>query len=69
MTNGFGEMYSYGSRISPEDRWRIAAYIRVLQLSQHATIQDVPESQRQKLTQHPPPVGGQPSAQSPGQSK
>ena len=70
MTNGFGEMYSYGSRISPEDRWRIAAYIRVLQLSQHSTIQDVPESQRQKLTQQTSSAGAQPSGQqSPGQSK
>ncbi|MGC1969292.1 MAG: cytochrome c [Candidatus Acidiferrales bacterium] len=51
MTNGFGSMYSYASRIDPEDRWRIAAYIRVLQLSQHATLQDVPEAERQKLTQ------------------
>jgi hypothetical protein len=51
MTNGDGSMYSYASRIEPEDRWRIAAYIRVLQLSQHAALQDVPESERQKLTQ------------------
>ena len=51
MTNGFGSMYSYAARIEPEDRWRIAAYIRVLQLSQHATIEDVPEAERRKLTQ------------------
>jgi Cytochrome C oxidase, cbb3-type, subunit III len=51
MTNGFGQMYSYGSRVDPEDRWRIAAYIRVLQLSQHASIQDVPPDERQKLTE------------------
>jgi len=50
MTNGFGAMYSYAARIEPVDRWRIAAYIRVLQLSQNATIQDVPESGRQKLS-------------------
>ena len=31
MTNGFGAMYSYAARIEPEDRWRIAAYVRVLQ--------------------------------------
>ena len=49
MTNGFGAMYSYGSRVDPEDRWRIAAYIRALQLSQHASIQDVPPDQRQNL--------------------
>ena len=34
MTNGFGAMYSYAERVKPEDRWRIAAYIRALQLSQ-----------------------------------
>lgn len=49
MTNGFGAMYSYASRITPADRWRIAAYIRALQLSQHATIQDVPPEERAKL--------------------
>jgi len=49
MTNGFGAMYSYAARIEPADRWRIAAYIRVLQLSQNAKIDDVPESQRQNL--------------------
>lgn len=57
MTNGYGSMYSYASRIEPEDRWRIAAYIRVLQLSQHATLQDVPEAERQKLNEQNP---GQP---------
>jgi Cytochrome C oxidase, cbb3-type, subunit III len=51
MTNGFGSMYSYASRVEPEDRWRIAAYIRALQLSQHATMQDVPENERTKLTE------------------
>jgi mono/diheme cytochrome c family protein len=50
MTNGFGAMYSYASRVSPADRWRIAAYIRALQLSQHASIQDVPPDERAKLS-------------------
>ena len=31
MTNGYGVMYSYADRVSPRDRWAIAAYIRVLQ--------------------------------------
>ena len=51
ITNGFGSMYSYASRVEPEDRWRIAAYIRALQLSQRATMQDVPESERAKLAE------------------
>jgi mono/diheme cytochrome c family protein len=49
MTNGFGKMYSYAARISPEDRWRIAAYIRALQLSEHASVQDVPAAQQERL--------------------
>jgi hypothetical protein len=50
MTNGFGAMYSYAARVEPADRWRIAAYIRVLQLSRNAKIDDVPESERANLT-------------------
>jgi hypothetical protein len=50
ITNGFGAMYSYAARIEPADRWRIAAYIRVLQLSRNATIDDVPPAERAKLT-------------------
>lgn len=49
MTNGFGLMYSYASRVSPEDRWRIAAYIRALQLSQHGATADVPASESQAI--------------------
>jgi mono/diheme cytochrome c family protein len=49
MTKGYGTMFSYADRVSPEDRWRIAAYIRALQLSQGATINDVPPEERQHL--------------------
>ncbi len=35
MTQGYGAMYSFAGRVSPTDRWAIAAYIRALQLSQH----------------------------------
>ncbi|HET7452265.1 MAG TPA: cytochrome c [Thermoanaerobaculia bacterium] len=41
MANGFGVMYDYRGRVSPEDRWAIAAYIRALQLSQNATAGDL----------------------------
>ncbi len=51
ITNGFGAMYSYAARVSPEDRWAIVAYIRALQLSQQATLDDLPESERGKLTE------------------
>jgi mono/diheme cytochrome c family protein len=36
MSNGYGSMYSYASRVAVDDRWRIAAYIRALQLSENA---------------------------------
>ena len=40
ITNGYGAMYSYAQRVSPEDRWAIIAYIRALQAAE-----DVPVSQ------------------------
>ncbi|UCF36051.1 MAG: cytochrome c [Acidobacteriota bacterium] len=49
ITNGFGVMFSYASRISPEDRWAIIAYIRALQLSQGASYGDVPQEDLAKL--------------------
>jgi len=49
MTNGLGVMYSYSYRVNPEDRWRIAAYIRALQLSRQASIDDVPVEQQKAL--------------------
>jgi len=44
ITNGFGVMYSYGSRVPPRDRWAIAAYIRALQQSRSASLAETPEA-------------------------
>lgn len=49
ITEGHGAMYSYASRVPPRDRWAIAAYIRALQLSQHAVPADIPADDRRKL--------------------
>jgi mono/diheme cytochrome c family protein len=49
MTNGFGAMASYANRIEVADRWAIVAYIRALQLSQNAPLDDVPDDERNKL--------------------
>jgi cytochrome c553 len=46
MTNGYGAMYSYASRVAPDDRWRIAAYIRALQLGQNAPPQVAQQYER-----------------------
>ncbi|MBA3943320.1 MAG: cytochrome c [Herpetosiphonaceae bacterium] len=54
ITNGYGLMYPYAARVQPDDRWAIAAYIRALQLSQHATLHDVPPDQQPKLQEAQP---------------
>jgi hypothetical protein len=43
MTKGYGGMPSYSAQIEPADRWKIIAYIRVLQMSQHSPANLTPE--------------------------
>jgi Cytochrome C oxidase, cbb3-type, subunit III len=54
ITNGFGAMPDYAAQIPVKDRWAIVAYIRALQLSQNATMADVPLSARGELTGRKP---------------
>jgi mono/diheme cytochrome c family protein len=49
ITNGFGAMPDYAAQIRAEDRWAIIAYVRALQLSEHATLADVPADRRSGL--------------------
>lgn len=49
ITNGYGAMFSYASRVEPQDRWAIAAYIRVLQLSQNGRVADLTPEQLREL--------------------
>jgi hypothetical protein len=49
MTHGFGAMQDYAAQIPVGDRWAIVAYERALQLSQHATLADVPDDRRADL--------------------
>jgi mono/diheme cytochrome c family protein len=49
MSEGFGLMPSYAAELSVEDRWAIVAYVRALQLSQHATLDEVPPDVRRRL--------------------
>jgi mono/diheme cytochrome c family protein len=65
VTNGFGRMYSYASRVAPRDRWAIIAYIRALQLSQNATLADLTPEERQNAQGQAP--AGQPGGASAGQ--
>src|SRR6185437_2209543 len=49
ITEGYGAMYPYADRISPHDRWAIVAYIRALQLSQHAPASELSAEDLKKL--------------------
>jgi mono/diheme cytochrome c family protein len=49
ITNGFGAMPDYAAQIPVEDRWAIVGYVRALQLSQNATVADVPAERRGEL--------------------
>ena len=49
ITNGFGAMYGYAAQVPVHDRWAIIAYVRALQFSHHATLEDVPEAERDAL--------------------
>ena len=53
ITNGFGVMPSYATQIPVADRWAIVAYVRVLQLSQNATLADVEPAKRALLEAQP----------------
>lgn len=54
VTNGYGVMYSYAARVPRKDRWAIVAYIRALQLSRHAPLEDLSEADRRQLGEPSP---------------
>jgi mono/diheme cytochrome c family protein len=49
ITNGVRNMPSYRKQIPVEDRWAIVTWVRVIGRSQHATIEDVPPEQRDRI--------------------
>ena len=52
VTNGFGAMPSYASRVPVDDRWRIIAYIKALQYSQcRPPVADVPATSAARTRQ------------------
>jgi mono/diheme cytochrome c family protein len=58
ITTGFGRMPDYRAQVTPRDRWNIVAYIRALQLSQHAAPADVPGGDPTKLAAPPAAAPG-----------
>jgi cytochrome c len=49
ISEGFGLMPAYAEKLSPEDRWAVVAYVRALQRSQRASLEDVPPESRPLL--------------------
>jgi len=49
VTNGFGAMPSYTDQLTPEDRWKVIAYIRALQLSQNVAIGELAENDKKEV--------------------
>jgi mono/diheme cytochrome c family protein len=49
MTNGFGQMSSYASQITPEDRWAVVAWVRTLQASQNMPVDFLRKEDKEDL--------------------
>lgn len=64
ITNGFGAMPDYATQIPVRDRWLIVAYVRTLQLSQHASVSDVPAEHRGELDRTAASTAAEPGAAS-----
>jgi mono/diheme cytochrome c family protein len=61
VTNGFGAMQGYAEQIPVRDRWLIVAYVRALQLSQHATMAEVPADRQGALDAAPASTAAAPA--------
>jgi mono/diheme cytochrome c family protein len=69
ITNGFGAMQGYAEQIPVRDRWLIVAYVRTLQLAEHASVNEVPADRRGALDASPSPIpAAQPGAAATGQA-
>jgi mono/diheme cytochrome c family protein len=72
ITNGWGAMPSYAEQIPAEDRWKIIAYIRALQLSRSLKMEDLSAEERGKVqngAHKPEGHGGQGEANAAGGEK
>lgn len=58
ISNGYGAMLNYAAQLQPRDRWAVIAYIRALQYSENANINDLPQEARSRV----PAIGAAPSA-------
>ncbi len=60
ITSGFGAMPDYAAQVTVADRWAIVAYLRALQLSENARLEDVPADRRGALASPSPSASAAP---------
>lgn len=60
IREGWGVMPSYSAQLPPHDAWAVVAFVRALQLSQHATIDQAPPDVRRQLQAQQGATGAQP---------
>jgi mono/diheme cytochrome c family protein len=65
ITNGWGAMPDYAASIPAEDRWKIIAYLRALQLTRRLRMEDLSPEERNRVTSAPAPGEGGTLLQSP----
>lgn len=63
ITKGQGKMPGYAASLTPKERWAIALYVKALQKSQNASIDDIPVDKRSEL-EPAAPVAAAPAAPS-----
>lgn len=62
ITNGFGQMSSYAPQLTPDDRWAVVAYVRALQVSQHARLAELPAAVADDLAERIGAAAGEPGS-------
>ncbi|MBL8287126.1 MAG: cytochrome c [Rubrivivax sp.] len=69
ISHGYGVMPSYGDRLAPADRWAVVAYVRALQLSQHAPVEALPPALQATLRAQATPAPSAAAGPAPAASK
>jgi hypothetical protein len=69
MTSGFGAMPDYAAELTIADRWAVVMYLRALQLSQGATLADVPAAERAGMDGAATPVAPATPAPAEGEAR
>ena len=62
ITKGPGKMPAYAASLTPKERWAVALYVKALQKSRNASIDDIPVDKRSEIQSVAPAAGAEPTA-------